>query len=79
MKPLIEFIQSSIMKIILTISIIFISFLAKSQRIFFRANNNYVGPVGATISATNGLSYLTSTSGRSGGTITSDGGNTINS
>jgi len=65
------------MKIILTISIIFISFLAKSQRTFFRANNNYVGPVGATISATNGLSYLTSTSGQSGGFISTDGGNTI--
>ena len=77
MKPLIEFIQSSIMKIILTISIIFISFHAKSQRTFFQVNNNYVGPIGATISATNGLSYLTSTSGQSGGFISTDGGNTI--
>ena len=65
------------MKIILTISIIFISFLAKSQRTFFQVNNNYVGPVGAFISATNGLSYLTSTTGQSGGTIASDGGNVI--
>jgi len=65
------------MKIILTTSILFISFLAKSQRTFFQVNNNYVGPIGATISTTNGLSYLTSTSGQSGGTITSDGGNII--
>jgi uncharacterized protein (TIGR02145 family) len=77
MKLYIDFIQSSIMKIILTISIIFISFHAKSQRTFFQVNNNYVGPIGATISATNGLSYLTSTSGQSGGTIASDGGNAI--
>ena len=65
------------MKNLLTISILFISFLAKSQRTFFQVNNNYVGPVGASISATNGLSYLTSTSGQSGGTITSDGGKAI--
>jgi len=65
------------MKIIVTISILFISLFASAQNIFFRVNNNYVGPVGATISATNGLSYLTSTSAQSGGTITSDGGNII--
>jgi len=65
------------MKIIVTISILFISLFASAQNIFFRVNNNYVGPVGALISTTNGLSYLTSTSGRSGGTITSDGGNAI--
>jgi hypothetical protein len=77
MKLYIDFIQSSIMKIILTTSILFISFLAKSQRTFFQVNNNYIGPVGASIAATNGLKFVSSTSGQSGGIITSDGGNVI--
>ena len=65
------------MKNTLLLLFVFYSFLCNAQRTFFKVNNNYVGPIGATISATNGLIYLTSTSGQSGGTITSDGGNII--
>jgi len=65
------------MKNTLLLLFVFYSFLCNAQRTFFKVNNNYVGPIGATISATNGLIYLTSTSGQSGGKITSDGGNII--
>jgi len=65
------------MRNILILIFVFYTFFCSAQRTFFQVNNNYVGPIGATISATNGLSYLTSTSGQSGGTIASDGGNII--
>jgi hypothetical protein len=65
------------MKNILSFILLLVAFSSNAQRTFFQVNNNYVGPVGASISATNGLSYLTSTSGQSGGTIASDGGNAI--
>ena len=65
------------MKNTLLLLFVFYSFLCNAQRTFLQVNNNYIGPIGATISTTNGLSYLTSTSGQSGGTITSDGGNII--
>ena len=65
------------MKHILSFILILVGFSLHAQRTFFQVNNNYIGPIGATISTTNGLSYLTSTSGQSGGTITSDGGNII--
>ncbi|MEI7589566.1 MAG: hypothetical protein WCJ68_08730 [Chitinophagia bacterium] len=65
------------MKNTLLLLFVFYSFLCNAQRTFFQVNKYYVGPVGASISATNGLSYLTSTTGQSGGTIASDGGNII--
>jgi hypothetical protein len=65
------------MKNILILFFVFYAFSSNAQQIIFQRHNNYVGPAGATISATKGLSYLTSTSGQSGGTITSDGGNII--
>jgi hypothetical protein len=65
------------MKYILLATLSLVAFSSNAQQIIFQRHNNYVGPAGATISATNGLSYLTSTSGQSGGTITSDGGNII--
>lgn len=65
------------MKYILLATLSLVAFSSNAQQIIFQRHNNYVGPAGATISATNGLSYLTSTSAQSGGTITSDGGNII--
>jgi uncharacterized protein (TIGR02145 family) len=65
------------MKNILSFILLLVAFSSNAQRTFFQVNNNYIGPVGASISATNGLSYLTSNSGQSGGTIASDGGNAI--
>jgi len=68
---------SKLRNVILLVNGFFLIQSAHAQRTFFQVNNNYVGPIGATISATNGLSYLTSTSGQSGGFISTDGGNTI--
>ena len=65
------------MKKKLSIILSLVTFSSYAQQIMFQRHNNYVGPAGASISATNGLSYLTSTSGLSGGIITSDGGNVV--
>jgi uncharacterized protein (TIGR02145 family) len=65
------------MKNLLLILLVLVAFSSNAQQIIFQRHNNYVGPAGSSISATKGLSYLTSTSAQSGGIITSDGGNTI--
>ena len=65
------------MKNTLILFFVFYAFSSNAQQIIFQRHNNYVAPAGPVLTATNGLSYLTSTSGRSGGTITSDGGNAI--
>jgi len=65
------------MKNLLLILLVLVAFSSNAQQIIFQRHNNYVGPIGSSISATKGLSYLTSTSGQSGGTISSDGGNAI--
>lgn len=65
------------MKNLLLILLVLVAFNSNAQQIIFQRHNNYVGPIGSSISATKGLSYLTSTSGQSGGTISSDGGNAI--
>jgi len=65
------------MKYILLVTLSLVAFSSNAQQIIFQRHNNYVAPAGSSISATKGLSYLTSTSGQSGGIITSDGGNTV--